>query len=108
MNTKPTGWNSPLCLCLIATTLGLFGNIAATMIQTRTNERLAYERIQSDLILQAVKDPQHAPDNLRFLITHRILDDNERVLSEHLYSPGNPGDKVPSYFWVARHPEDNF
>ena len=47
-------------------------------------------------------------ENLRFLIDNRILDDNERVLSERLYSAGNPPDKVPSYFWVARNSEDNF
>src|SRR5262249_13897711 len=59
MDTK-TGWNNPICVCLIAATLGLFGNMITTGLQIRSNQRLAYEQIQSDLILQATKDPQHA------------------------------------------------
>ena len=63
MSTKANGWNSPICITLIAATLALMGNIIATVLQTRTAEQLAHQRIQADLILQATKDPQLANQN---------------------------------------------
>jgi hypothetical protein len=81
-------WKNPLVVGVFVAALGLFGNIFVTWLQDSSNRkmaeqksrndlRLAHERAQSDLIIEAIRTGDHekASANLLFFINAHLIDD---------------------------------
>jgi hypothetical protein len=78
---------------LIAATLALGGNLYATWKQSKSAERRAHVKAQSDLVVEAIKthDPKQSAKNLQFLIHVGLLDDPDGKMRAALSHP----DDVP-------------
>jgi hypothetical protein len=77
-------WRSPVFLGLLAGALALAGNIFATLYQSKSAERQAHEKAQSDLVVEAIRtdDPQRAAKNLLFLAYSMIQPESEGCIIE--------------------------
>lgn len=106
---KASRWRSPLIVAIMATALGLFGNITVTYLQNRANQEtvqekaradlvIARNKAQSDLILEAIRtgNPQKAEENLLFFIQAGLIDDPEGKIRQWLSSKDRQSPTLPS------------
>jgi len=74
-------WLNPVVLGLFATAVGLTGNFIIARINNSNTQRVERLRMQSSLIIEAVKTGGQAPacNNLVFLVGLGLVDDNGTI-----------------------------
>lgn len=93
---KDSKWLNPVFIGLLATTVGLFGNVIVTRINSTNTQELERFRTQSNLILEAIQtngDMNAACRNLVFFASLGLIEDRNHTVAGAC--PGNP-QGVPS------------
>lgn len=73
---KGSTWTNPLFLALCAAAIALIGNFVVALTNNYSNQAAEKQKLQSNLILEAIKTSQdNACKNLTFFVSLKLVDD---------------------------------
>lgn len=105
MNTENKSFFDRINSIIVALIFAIFGHVVVAIINGRSNINLEQKKLQTQLIIQAVKtgDPKQAVSNLSFLIEAGLVDDPAGKIHGLISGQERSPSKSPSLVLPSEH-----